>query len=626
MQVFECIKPTSRENFYQPYPEKLDEAISTSIQTKVKYKCITTTRQTEGKTYAFTGVEFLRLVGDNRDRCFTYDASKVKDMFVIVGGYLETRDVLKLELFVGDSLEIITTNKRPVVDVLIVIQPLPGAPIDYLSIGDVFTKLLKAFPNTRSITSDHFQNEKLRQEFISRGIRSETYFFGRPQQMKLYKMLRVNVWNNNLEIARDTHEVQVGSKAMNLGELWVHEGKRLIQDGEKIDHPNDGCFSGDTRVALVDGSNPTFEELAQRFHPDEPIYCYTLDPLNGIRIGVAKQPRITRSQVDVVELTLDNYAIVRCTPEHLFMTIEGEWVKAVNLTRATPLMPLYRYTTHKGGWSDYERVYCPIRRERLQTHQLVASQFLGLRGPGTIVHHKDGNKQNNWPTNLELMDRCVHAGHHTKLRHATDVQYVRALREGHRRYREFGGNEKSRANMLRLWDTGTFKRGPAQCTIEGCERNYYAKGFCEAHYKRIQKVRLRAARSVSQQNHRIINVRSLPYRMDVWDITVEPFSNFALTAGVFVHNSKDLQDSVAILVSDLMGLESQSRVLMAGVEGMTETALFEMVEKYMIERGKLRIAGIPEKEQLPAIAEALELSMGDARKLRDYVDERFPNY
>ncbi len=31
----------------------------------------------------------------------------------------------------------------------------------------------------------------------------------------------------------------------------------------KIDHLPHKCFTGDTRVALLDGTNPTFEELAE---------------------------------------------------------------------------------------------------------------------------------------------------------------------------------------------------------------------------------------------------------------------------------------------------------------------------------------------------------------------------
>ncbi len=46
-------------------------------------------------------------------------------------------------------------------------------------------------------------------------------------------------------------------------------------------------------------------------------------------------------------------------------------------------------------------------------HRIVMEQILG-RPLGTyeVVHHKDGNKKNNSPENLELMDQSLHASLH----------------------------------------------------------------------------------------------------------------------------------------------------------------------------------------------------------------------
>ncbi len=50
-------------------------------------------------------------------------------------------------------------------------------------------------------------------------------------------------------------------------------------------------------------------------------------------------------------------------------------------------------------------------------HKRVAEKKVG--GPiyeGRIVHHKDGNKQNNNPDNLQVMSRSAHAKLHAKKR------------------------------------------------------------------------------------------------------------------------------------------------------------------------------------------------------------------
>lgn len=239
--TYECIKPISRDNFYQPHVNKIEQVVNPKIGNKVNFRPERLTRPAQGKDYYFSSIEVTEIIGDNRERCFTHDASVTGDRYFIVGGYNETIDEMKIELFLENRPEVIYTNKKPIIDILIVIEPIDGNPVDYLAVGELFTKLIIAFPNTRSINSDKFQNEKLRQEFIAKGIRAETYFFSRAQQMRLYVLKRSNIWNNNLEICQDgTERIHMGSQKLTLSELWVHESKKLEKDGDKIDHPEGG--------------------------------------------------------------------------------------------------------------------------------------------------------------------------------------------------------------------------------------------------------------------------------------------------------------------------------------------------------------------------------------------------
>lgn len=251
-QVFECIKPTSRDNFFQPYVHKLDQAIRPEVEQKITYKISSSTKHTQGKQYEFTTLELLSVTGDTRTRCFAADPAKSKDRFVIAGGYLETIDTLKLDIFLEDKPTVISTNKRPVIDIIIVVEPIPGKPIDYLSIGDVFTQIIRHFPNTKSINSDHFQNEKLRQEIIKQGIASETYFFSNQQQLRLYTIFRANIWNNNIKISGDEkNRFEIANKYLTAKDLFLQEAKQLIKDGGKIDHPANGSKDLIDAIAIV---------------------------------------------------------------------------------------------------------------------------------------------------------------------------------------------------------------------------------------------------------------------------------------------------------------------------------------------------------------------------------------
>ena len=251
-RIYECKKPISRDNFYQPYVETIAEAIDPGIQNKVSYKIINRSVTINNEVKKYTSLEILNIAGDNKERCFAHDAGAFKDRYIIVGGYNETIDAKKLDIFLEEEPEVITTNKKPIVDIMIVLDPKEACPVDFLAVGDIWTKLIRAFPNTRSINSDHWQTEKMIQEIEVQGISAKSYFFTRQKQLRLYTIQRAQVWTRNLSICDDRDEaqrVQMGSRFFSPSELWRMEGEKLIKDGTKLDHPPD--FSKDLQDATA---------------------------------------------------------------------------------------------------------------------------------------------------------------------------------------------------------------------------------------------------------------------------------------------------------------------------------------------------------------------------------------
>jgi tRNA-splicing ligase RtcB len=295
------------------------------------------------------------------------------------------------------------------------------------------------------------------------------------------------------------------------------------------------CFAGETRVALLDGSLPSFEELHARYGHRKPFGVYSIASI-GIVPAIAGNPRVVRRTNEICELLLDNFQLIRCTPEHLFLTLDGTYIEAKNLKPDSRLMPLYRSSSPKGGWADYEYLWCPVRGRRILTHHLVA----GVPKEGNIVHHIDRNRRNNSPSNLEHRERREHSRMHTTERHRTDSFYTYKLREGHRRYRETGGNEKSRENILSLFEQGKLKRGRNKCAVADCPSLADAKRLCDVHYQRLRResIRARASRTGRQKNHRVLSVTTVPCDVDVWILDVVEHHNFALASGIFAHTGK----------------------------------------------------------------------------------------
>ena len=108
-----------------------------------------------------------------------------------------------------------------------------------------------------------------------------------------------------------------------------------------------GCFSGDTKIALLDGRNITFKQLVKEHKQGKRNFCYTIKKDGEIDIEEIKNPRITRKNTDVIKIILDNKEEIICTPNHLFMTRDGNYKKAKDLTSKDSLMPLKKQRNDK---------------------------------------------------------------------------------------------------------------------------------------------------------------------------------------------------------------------------------------------------------------------------------------
>lgn len=173
------------------------------------------------------------------------------------------------------------------------------------------------------------------------------------------------------------------------------------------------CLAGDTRVPLLDGTEPTIAELSER---DDPFWVYSVDDQDNIVPGLARNARLTKRQADTVEVELDNGEVLTCTPDHPIMMRDGHYEEAGDLKAGDSVMPLYRRrSSGKGGAQkliDYEQVYMPGDESWRYTHQMVTDSLFDRIPGGNIRHHVNFNRSDNRPDNLQYMDRVEHLGLH----------------------------------------------------------------------------------------------------------------------------------------------------------------------------------------------------------------------
>jgi deoxycytidine triphosphate deaminase len=125
------------------------------------------------------------------------------------------------------------------------------------------------------------------------------------------------------------------------------------------------CFAGDTRVALVDGTSPTLEEMAKRHDAGEVFWGYSIGENGRLIVSLLDAPRFI-GRDSLLEIELDSGEYIRATPDHLFMRRDGRMAQAHDLRPQDALMPLYREL-----FRGYEGVYQPTDGYLYATHRLA---------------------------------------------------------------------------------------------------------------------------------------------------------------------------------------------------------------------------------------------------------------
>jgi deoxycytidine triphosphate deaminase/intein/homing endonuclease len=218
---------------------------------------------------------------------------------------------------------------------------------------------------------------------------------------------------------------------------WLHN---FVANGMVVHNSTYArCFSGDTRVALVDGSAPTLEEMAGRADAGEQFRGFSLDASGNVMVTTLEAPRFIGRDA-LLEIELDDGSRIHATPDHRFIDRHGRPVTAGALRPGDSLMPLYRRAgSAPAVYQPMTSVYEPVR-------PLLAA-WAARRGP-------------------------------------------------------------SLADSVRSSDAVVARRQFAPATVL----------------------------PAGALNHSVASVRSVPGDHDVFCLTVPEAGNFALEAGVFVHN------------------------------------------------------------------------------------------
>ena len=584
-------------------------------------------------------------------------SSNTIDRYGIAAGYCTLVDTTIYKDLQKSDINLIEyfskAEKMYYIDWALGIEPCPHQEIPLSKVRDFIFYLMKNlnYP-VASISADTFQSKQTLQDFEQEGYKTDSISVDRTRDPYLF--LKQLIYNK--QIIMPKHDD------------LKKEILQLRDNGKKIDHPIGGCFTGDTKIRLVDGRDVSIEDLLieQQYRSN---YVYTFNEQSKViepkPIKKVFQTKLTKK---LVKVTLDNGEVITCTPEHLFMLRDGSYEQIQNLRPGTSLMPLYTKISEK-GLKGYRLYYEPMEDKWHYEHR----KFSNPDKIKKVVHHCNYNKLDNTPTNLKPVTgsehRTIHnnytldyenvskkvSAYHSRVKGTKEYEErnnkisakVTAYNMAHRKtknalhkkqkteriqeiekyfnidFDKLTKNEKNSyaVKWSRIKDptlisksavstSNAHKQGKFKNALKaiseriwvtnGTENLYIKKyepipnGFYrgrvlkqitkqhmkEAHQKRSPEEKLKLSQRISEitsnriwitngiedryidknsdipegfsrgrskvgKNHKIISIEFINKPCRVYDLEIVDNHNFALSAGVIVHNSKDISDSVA---------------------------------------------------------------------------------
>lgn len=220
------------------------------------------------------------------------------------------------------------------------------------------------------------------------------------------------------------------------------------------DEKDMGCFTGDTKIELLDGRSVPIKDLHWK---EEGYWVYSYNQNTGeIEPGFTHGSKLTRISAPIVEVVLDNGEIIKCTEDHPFMLRSGEYTEAKDLHEGDALMPLYLnkdqfYKSYYDIKRDtYDYVYRMSARwmyEASSNDELYNKIHIEGDNDYIMIHHTTFDHTNDDPDKLIRIGNKdhfrIHSEHDGLKKQWQDSEFrERARKRNRERIIDYNTNEK----------------------------------------------------------------------------------------------------------------------------------------------------------------------------------------
>lgn len=398
----------------------------------------------------------------------------------------------------------------------------------------------------------------------------------------------------------ETHK-ETGESTLTTIFTQLHAGGKF---DNSIYQNSRGCFTGDTRIKLLDGTNPTIKELYNRFKKDGKkfwVYSYDLEGDYAFMPRQCYNVQLTKEVDKIAVVYLDNGEKVKCTVDHPFLTYEGDYTRADELKPGQRLRS-FHYGFDKDGYETHaDRNYrSAFYKDKNRTDkkgdnrtQRTVLQALGYNIEGIESHHKNGIKIDNRPDNLESREKGqdhfwedyfendkheifvnknkklkkVSKNNMNRLNQKNSTQekayFGKVIQCCARAIRDYGQLNEITYQRSRGWCYPNFSTVQFYyhiCELEKVAQSYLAlygnkgkqhNGGYGLEYKLQSEYSKSPVDNINDNNHQVIKVKIIRKQkpVPVYDLSVDGDHNFLLYSGVFVHNTHGVGSSVTNALS-----------------------------------------------------------------------------
>lgn len=223
--------------------------------------------------------------------------------------------------------------------------------------------------------------------------------------------LREIVKNDPRHIVKFDWVIKACQKALDQADIYVHCT----------------CLAPDTQIKLLNGKTVTIKEMEQMYKNNQEMWVYSVDDNGDFKPGKVNKVWMTRKVNELIEVELDNGEKIKTTDNHLYMLRNGSYVRADELHEGMSLMPLYLLNNLNYA-NGYEQVKLNSYKDKTKyssVYKIVAESYFNdsdyqeakdrSKEDCIVIHHKDFNKSNNYPSNFKLMGKVEHLLYHGEI-------------------------------------------------------------------------------------------------------------------------------------------------------------------------------------------------------------------